>query len=262
MKLCIFIVVSVIAVSATAQQPGYLGGMADEDTMSAAEIKARLNPDTINMNVQLRKAKKSIKGAFLGSLLLPGAGEYYVGSKTQAKVFAGAEAMIWAFAAISKFRGEMWKRDYRNYAAQYAGANPDRTEDIYYQNMYEYSSSYWYNQDAWVEARMIYPDDPQAQESYVADLLYGPEDEWTWTSYSDWNSYRGLRIKSQESLHRINYSYGAAILNHLLSAVNAARIAKKYNKRRLSRADHGENWRLRFFSANNSAIGIALGRGL
>jgi len=70
---------------------------------------------------------------------------------------------------------------------------------------------------------MIYPDDPQAQETYVSGLLYGSSDDWAWQTQGDWYQYRGLRVRSQESLHRISYSYGAAILNHLLSAVNAAR---------------------------------------
>ncbi len=161
--------------------------------------------------------------------------------------------------AFSKFQGEMWRRDYRNFAAQYAGANSGRTEDVYYQNIYEYASSYWYNADIWAEARMIYPDDPASQEIYVAGKLYGAEDAWTWQTNSNWYQYRGLRVKSQEALHRISYSYGAAILNHLLSAVNAARLAKKQNKLRL-RAGLQEDWQLRFLSGGQYDFGLALNR--
>jgi len=205
--------------------------------------------------------KKSIKKAFFLSLVLPGAGEYYAGARTQAKAFLGAEALIWSFAAVNKFQGEMWKRDYRNFAAQQAGANPERTEDIYYQNIYEYSSSYWYNADVWAEARMIYPDDPQAQESYVSGLLYGSPDDWSWQTSDDWYQYRGMRVKSQEALHRISYSYGAAVLNHLLSAVNAARLTKRYNKRRTGRAELDKEWQLRFLTDRGCDIGLALGKG-
>lgn len=205
-------------------------------------------------------AKKSLKKAFFLSLLIPGAGEYYAGAKSQAKVFLGTEALIWSFAGISKFRGEMWKRDYRNYAAQHAGANPDRTEDIYYQNVYEYSSSYWYNEDIWAEARMIYPDDPAAQETYVSGLLYGPADSWTWTSRDDWYSYRELRVKSQESLHRISYSFGAALVNRLLSSVNAARLAKRYNKNRFNKAEARQGWDMGFFADKDCELGIVFNK--
>lgn len=231
------------------------------NTVEIMPLLVPLQEDSVSRTGRTRVPKKSLKKAFFMSLVLPGAGEYYAGAKTQAKAFLGAEALIWSFAAFNKFQGEMWKRDYRNFAAQQAGANPEQTEDIYYQNVYEYPSSYWYNEDLWAEARMIYPDDPQAQETYVIGLLYGSPDDWAWQTQSDWYQYRGLRVRSQEALHRISYSYGAAILNHLLSAVNAARLTKRYNKNRLKRAELKESWQLRFLTTRSCDIGLALGKG-
>jgi len=255
-----FLASSLLAVESAVEEKGPSADSihinADEITPSAISLPTDSNTKT----EKTRVPKKSLKKAFFMSLLLPGSGEYYAGAKTQAKAFLGAEAMIWSFAAFSKFQGEMWKRDYRNFAAQQAGANPEQTEDIYYQNIYEYPSSYWYNQDIWAEARMIYPDDPQAQETYVSGLLYGSSDDWAWQTQGDWYQYRGLRVRSQESLHRISYSYGAAILNHLLSAVNAARLTKRYNKNRLKRAELEESWQLKFLTTRNCDIGVALGK--
>lgn len=250
-----------------AEQEGALQTMpetADTTGLAVPDRAPKIAEDMIDpvvkaVSIKSRVPKKSIKKAFFMSLILPGAGEYYVGEKKYAKVFLGTEALIWSFALFSKFQGEMWRTDYRNYAAQYAGANSDRTEDIYYQNIYEYASSDWYNVDIWAEARMIYPDDPASQEAYVADKLYGTEDDWAWQSMSDWYQYRGLRVKSQEALHRISYSNGAAILNHLLSAVNAARLAKKQNRLRL-RAGLHEDWQLRFLSGGKYDFGLALNK--
>jgi hypothetical protein len=204
--------------------------------------------------------KKSLRKAFFLSLVLPGAGEYYAGARTQAKSFLGAEAAIWSFAGYSKFQGEMWRRDYRNYAAQRAGANPGIGDDLYYQNIYEYPTSDIYNEEVWAEARLMYPGDPQAQEAYVSGKLYTGQDDWAWQTASEWYQYRGLRVKSQESLHRISYSYAAALLNRLLSSVNAARLARQHNRSRNRRAGILDQWQLRLASGEKGEPGIILGR--
>lgn len=207
-----------------------------------------------------RPQRKSLKKAFFLSLVLPGAGEYYSGSKVQARAFLGAEAAIWSFAGYSKFQGEMWRRDYRNYAALKAGANSLIGDDLYYQSIYEYPTSAIYNEEIWAEARLMYPDDPQAQEAYVSGKLYTGQDDWAWQTAADWYQYRGLRVKSQEALHRISYSYAAALLNRLLSSVNAVRLARQHNRARLRRAGLLDHWQLRLACGEGGGPGIILGR--
>ena len=207
-----------------------------------------------------RPQRKSLKKAFFLSLLLPGAGEYYSGSKAQARAFLGAEAAIWSFAGYSKFQGEMWRRDYRNYAALKAGANPLIGEDLYYQSIYEYPTSAIYNEEIWAEARLMYPDDPQAQAAYVSDKLYTGQDDWAWQTAAEWYQYRGLRVKSQEALHRISYSYAAALLNRLLSSVNATRLARQHNRTSLRRAGLLDHWQLRLACGEGGQPGIILGK--
>lgn len=186
--------------------------------------------------------RKSIKTAFFLSLALPGAGEYYVGAKRYTASFLTAEGLIWSFALVSKYQGEMWRRDYRDYAAVQAGANYSREDDDYYRDIYEYPNSEWYNEDQWRQARDLYPDDLPAQAAYVSDKLYGVADAWRWQTDGEWSRYRELRVRSRNALQRISYAAGSALLNHLLSAVNAARLARRYNKQRTVRA--GAAWRL------------------
>lgn len=183
----------------------------------------------------LEKAKpvkrKSIKKAFFLSLAVPGAGEYYVGQKRYAKGFLASEALIWSFALFSRYQGVMWRDDYIAYAAAQAGANSGRSDDLYYQNIYEWPNSDWYNEYQWAEARDLYPDDPAAQAAYVADKIYSEADAWEWQSAEEWDRFRNLRVKSESAYRRVTYAAGAALLNHLLSAVNAARLAKGHNDR-------------------------------
>lgn len=175
--------------------------------------------------------RKSIKKAFFLSLAVPGAGEYYVGQKAYTRGFLASEALIWSFALFSRYQGVMWRDDYIAYAAAQAGANSGRSDDLYYQNIYEWPNSEWYNEYQWAEARDLYPDDPAAQAAYVADKLYSAEDAWEWQSAEEWDLFRNLRVKSESAYRRVTYAAGAALLNHLLSAVNAARLAKGHNDR-------------------------------
>lgn len=175
--------------------------------------------------------RRSVKKAFFLSLAVPGAGEYYVGQKRYTKGFLASEALIWSFALFSRYQGSMWREDYITFAAAQAGANSGREDDLYYQNIYEWPNSDWYNEYQWAEARDLYPDDPSAQAAYVADKLYSAADAWEWQSAEDWNRFRNLRVKSESAYRRVTYAAGTALLNHLMSAVNAARLAKGHNDR-------------------------------
>jgi len=201
--------------------------MIEADSANALPATAeRSDPSAIGWD------RKSIKKAFFLSLLLPGSGEYYVGQKGYTRGFLAAEGLIWSFALFSNFQGRMWRDDYIGYAAQEAGSNANRRDERYYKDIYEWPNSDWYNEYQWVLARDLYPDDPQAQAAYVADKLYAATDAWEWTTMEEWGRFRSLRVKSESAYRRVTYAMGAAVLNHLLSAVNAARMAKRYNNRR------------------------------
>jgi hypothetical protein len=215
----------------------------DEIIIKDLPPAAPVVPGPVKPAAQTRTDRKSIKRAFFMSLAIPGAGEYYVGAKRYAAGFLTAEGLIWGFALVSKFQGEMWRSDYRNFAAQQAGANYGRDDDNYYRDIYEYPNSDWFNEDQWRQAREQYPNDPQAQAAFVAGRLYTAADGWRWATEDDWNRYRSLRVKSRKTLQRISYAAGSALLNHLLSAVNAARLARSYNFRH-ARKTAAIDWRL------------------
>ncbi|MBI5805021.1 hypothetical protein HZA73_03140 [candidate division TA06 bacterium] len=215
--------------------------------------------DTTSKSIVSRKLRKSARKAFFLSLLVPGSGEYYAGQKGYTKGFVAAEAVIWSAAWYNNYQGNMRRRDYIAYAAQKAGSNSGRDDDFYYQNVYEWPNSYWYNEDQWRQARELYPYDPAAQQAYVSDKLYSPEDSWAWQNYDQWYYYRGLRVRSRNYLHRISYSVGASFLNHMLSAVNAARLAKRFNKQR-TKLTQGPDWRMECYSYQPETITLTFSR--
>ena len=245
MKTLFFTLAFVAAASSlSAQAPVKSDSLQPAPAKQSNEIIIRDAPpaktalvETIVPAAKVTIDRKSIKKAFFMSLAVPGAGEYYAGNKKFTAGFLTAEGLIWSFALVSKFQGEMWKRDYRNYAAQQAGANFSRDDDNYYRDMYEYPNSDWYNEDQWRQARDQYPNDLASQAAFVSDKLYAAEDAWRWQSDDEWSSYRSLRVRSRKALQRISYAAGSALLNHLLSAVNAARLARSYNKRQVIKAE-------------------------
>ncbi len=164
---------------------------------------------------------KSPKRAFLLSLLLPGAGQYYNESKTKAKIFAGSEASLWvAFLAFRRV-GSWKKTDYKNYAVEHADINPVDKNDDFYERLTYYDDRDQYNQFT----RLF--NGPEAP-------IYPETDYWNW----EWESqqsraeYRDLRNQSKNAYRRSLYMLGLAALNRVISAVDAFRGAKKYNRKK------------------------------
>lgn len=62
---------------------------------------------------------KSTKRAFLFSLIIPGAGEFYAGSKIKPAVFLGIEALLWTGYFVYRNKGDDKKQEYRDYADEH-----------------------------------------------------------------------------------------------------------------------------------------------
>jgi hypothetical protein len=249
-KLVFILALAAVSASLSAQAPMKGDSLQPAPAKQSNEIIIReapaARPAAAQTIVPAAKAtidRKSIKQAFFMSLAVPGAGEYYVGAKRYSAGFLTAEGLIWTAALVSKFQGDMWRRDYRDYAALRAGANFGRSDDNYYRDIYEYPNSDWYNEDQWRQAREQFPNDLASQAAFVSGKLYTAADAWRWQSDDEWSSYRSLRVRSRKALQRISYAAGSAVLNHLLSAVNAARLARSYNKRQVVKAE-SVRWRL------------------
>jgi hypothetical protein len=201
--------------------------------------------------------RKSVRTALLLSLLMPGTGERYAGSRRYAYGFWAAEGAVWSYALFNELQGAIIRRDYISYAAQHAGSNPDQRSDDYYRDIYEWPNSDWFNEDQWRRAREQYPDDLDAQARYAGGKLYPAADAWQWDDTAEWRRYRGLRVRSQNALHRVSYAIGAALANRLLSGVNAVRVARAHN-RGLARAQGGLEWNLRCLALSRRSMSLSL----
>jgi hypothetical protein len=153
--------------------------------------------------------------AFFLSLAVPGAGEYYAGSKKAATVFFGAECTLWAVFGGFKSYGAAWEHDYRIYAAAHAGVvDPAGKGHDYYANIENYMTVVDYN-DAKLQQRdlrALYPE--------------GRGFDWKWDSIESRRRFEQMRIRSDRAMRNSTFVIGGIVLNHLISGIDAIRAAR------------------------------------
>lgn len=191
--------------------------------------------------------KKSPSTAFLLSLALPGTGQLYSGDKTKAKVFLGAEVVWWGSFWLFRTLGDWKEEDYKNFAATHAGVNPDGKSEDFYSNLSFYNTRDEYNQFT----RLF---NGPSQPVYPEDDFWN----WEWENSGARFQYRDIRNQSKTYYRRALYSVGAAILSRIVSGLDAAKTAKKYNQKKaleqagweiqpkLDLAKSGIKWQLTF----------------
>lgn len=178
------------------------------------------------------EAKQSRAKAILYSLVLPGAGHWYMGRTTRAQIFGAAELGVWSTFAALRVQGHLRKQDYIEMAEVLAGVGDahDRPDD-YYRSLSFYQSSDEYNEiEVKAYARYLYPDDRAARDRYIRENLITGDAAWNWSSEEWWRSYRVRRSDSQLAYRRSRQVLAVALLNRLVAAVDAARLSTREPK--------------------------------
>ena len=162
--------------------------------------------------------KKSVPLAVLYSLLLPGMGELYAGGFSSGRYFLGAEAGLWTTYAIVDIRGNSIKDDGRMNAAVHSGLNPTGKNDQFYVDVSNFMTVDDYNAKKMRDRNLAAVYDPAAG--------YG----WSWDSDANRAAFHDLRIRADDVLNNRKFVVLGVLINHLASAVNAARVAISHNK--------------------------------
>jgi hypothetical protein len=169
--------------------------------------------------VSERRVPPSKAKAFFLSFLLPGAGEYYTGSKKMAKIFFGTEVLLWSTYMSFRIYGNWKKSDYELFAVSHAGIQPSGKDHDYYVAMENYNSLREYN-----EAKL--------RQRNLSDLY--PEDEqhhWQWDNKDSRKKFGTLRVASDQAYNRSLLVIGGIVVNHLISGIDALRLARKEEKK-------------------------------
>lgn len=165
--------------------------------------------------------KKSAPKAFLLSLLLPGAGQFYTQAPGRGMLFVGTEtAIVSTYVGLRLYSG--WKEeDYQLFAAAHAGIDPAGKSVNYYEDISLHMSMEDYNRK-------------QLQDFREEAVLYSGSDFWEWDEDRSRREFDDLLRASSNARDNAVILTGLGLLNHLLSAVDAARTARSYNRRQAS----------------------------
>ena len=180
--------------------------------------EGKVSKFSLENQTEIEYRQKSKGKAFLFSLLLPGAGEYYLGHKTLAKTFFITELVLWtgyfSFRAYSD-----WKRDDMYiFAATHADANIEDKQPQYFVDLGNYNDIYQYN------------DSKQRRGEFFK--VYSEEEYyWYWDSAENRNKFEQMRIYSDRAHNRSIFTVGGIIANHIISAIDAVWQSYIYNKR-------------------------------
>jgi len=161
--------------------------------------------------------KKSPAKAVLYSLLIPGMGELYADRFDQGKYSLIAEGGLWlTYISFLQYGG--WVRDdSRRFAASHAGADIAGKSDQFFVDVGNYKDTYEYNEEKLT--------DRSPERLYDVNAGY----YWRWDTEESRRTFRVMRVSSERVFNNAKFVIGALIVNHIISAVNAARLTRLYN---------------------------------
>lgn len=173
--------------------------------------------------------KKSAGVAVLYSLLLPGMGELYADGFDNGIYSLSAETVLWLTYIGFQSYGSMLQKDARLFAAVHAGAEISGKDEKYFVNIGNFLDAYEYN-----EKKLR---DREIEKLYNVNAGY----YWNWDSDANRKTYRAMRVSSDKVFNNGKFVIGAIVANHIFSAVNAARLVRRYNN---NLAEKLESWRI------------------
>ncbi len=214
-------VVLIIVCLLTAESAAIAGQIRQELSarIERIEIDDDLNIHDFGNDLNLGEGGKSKWKALGFSLLLPGAGQYYTRNDKKALFFGGAEVLVWSGFFGLRTYGRWKKEDYKAWAAFHAGADINGKSESYFEKL-----TYYDNLDEYNQLELVY-------EGSRAEIFPStPGYYWNWDSDQSRGHYRDLRNISKNAFRRSLLVAGAAVINRLLSGIDAYRSAGAFNR--------------------------------
>ncbi len=162
--------------------------------------------------------KKSVGLAAIYSLALPGMGELYAGSFSSGRYFLAAEGLLWLTYAVFQVRADALRDDSRAFAMAHAGVTLQGKNDQYFVDIGNFLNIDEYNQK---KLR-----DRDADKVYDPALGYA----WQWDSDASRSAFRDQRVASDNMYNNRKFVVAVVLVNHVASAINAARSAVVHNR--------------------------------
>lgn len=178
--------------------------------------------EKVSIGISKQASDKSPALALLYSVILPGAGHFYLERMDVGKYFLGADALSWIGLISLNVYGDDLRDDSRTYSVEHAGvSDKDSKDDDYYTNIGSFSNIYEYNNDKLLrgEYHLI----------YNVDNYY-----WNWDNTNNQNIYEQQR-KSSERVYNSRIIFGSLLIaNRIVSGISAYLIATSKDKKSAS----------------------------
>ncbi len=165
----------------------------------------------------------SRRKALLLSLLVPGLGQRYNGSRMREHIFLGLEGAIWTSFVVFKFQESHRTDDFEEWAEAFAEVPGGGKDEEFYRILTIYDDVDDYNTSVRIDARTLFPDDRAGQLNYESENSFGADKFFRWKNNTRRLDYRLIRNDARDSGQRADFALVAAVLNRLISAVEAAR---------------------------------------
>ncbi len=165
----------------------------------------------------LTAEKKSAGISLLLSLVLPGAGHYYLDRMDVGQYFMLADGISWlGFAGVNIY-GNYLRDNAETFATDHAGVNREGKDDDYYTNIGNYISIYEYNNAklSTGEYNKVY---------YDVDAYY-----WNWDTQDNFIRYESQKEESERVKNTSVIFVSALIVNRVTSALSALLLTNAHN---------------------------------
>jgi len=178
---------------------------------------------------------KRPQAALIKSAIVPGWGELSVGNKS-GYVFLLSELLFWSGRFYFLEESRVLKKEAYLFALKHSGISPDKYDQAVIELISKYNSSGFqpggYNESILRQAKTLYPDDLDKQDQYLKDnMIFEESLFWEWESKDHKRRYNIIRKNSNHNTDYAKAVMGAIVANHLLSALNAARVTSLNNKK-------------------------------
>lgn len=164
----------------------------------------------------LQPERKSPAVGVIYSLLLPGMGEMYANGFDEGRYSLIAEGTLWLGYLSYRQYGTWLQSDARRFAASHAGAGIDGKNDRFFVDIGNFNDTYEYN-----DKKLI---DRELEKVYDVSANY-----WRWDTDDNRREYRAMRVSSERVFNNSKFVVATIVVNHIISAINAARLIRLHN---------------------------------
>lgn len=164
---------------------------------------------------EVAAGKKSPGLALLYSLILPGAGHWYLDRMDVGKYFLTADAISWTGLIALNIHGDNVINDAESYSVEHADVtDPDGKDEDFFANVGNYNNVYEYNNDK------------LSRGEY--NLIYDVNSRfWNWDTEGNRDIFESQRKKS-ERIYNNRIIFGSLLIaNRVVSGISAFLIANK-----------------------------------